>query len=203
MLISYQPFRPPRTAACVRTAMAKPLSPSPEYPPIGPKELVLALVYGAGAEAEPFQTLLGDSLQRYGYELRAIHLSDYLAPAFGDTEFKKERPDSTRVLQDMGDRIRARTNTKEILALLGVYLLVSKRQRDGNDDRRVAWLLRSLKRPEEVQALRRLYGPRFILFALHVPEPIRLAASEKRWQRWANVTNQRRAYPVGYVRMLS
>jgi cytidine deaminase len=171
--------------------MATSSFPSPEYPPIGPNELVLGLVYGSGAEAEPFQTLLGDSVQRYDYELRTIHLSDYLPRVLGDTEFKKERPDSTRALQDMGDRMRECTSTKAILALLGVYLLVSKRQRDDDDDRRVMWLLRSLKRPEEVQALRRLYGSRFILFALHVPEPLRLAAAEKRWQRWANVTNQR------------
>jgi cytidine deaminase len=166
-------------------------SPPPEYPPIGANELVLGLVYGSGAEAEPFQTLLGDTLQRYGYELRTIHLSDYLAPMLGNVEFKRERPDATRELQNMGDRLRKCTGKKEILALLGVFLLVSKRQSDSNDGRRVAWLLRSLKRPEEVQALRTLYGPRFILFALHVPEPLRLASAEKRWQRWANVTNVR------------
>ncbi len=39
--------------------------------------------------------------------------------------------------------------------------------------------------------MRRLYGPRFILMALHVPESLRRHNLENRWERWANVTSQR------------
>lgn len=39
--------------------------------------------------------------------------------------------------------------------------------------------------------LRQLYGPRFILFGLHVPEPIRRRNAANRMQRWANVTTRR------------
>jgi deoxycytidylate deaminase len=165
--------------------------PSAEYPPIGPNEFVLGLTYGAGAETEPFEVLLAENLQRYDYQLRTIHLSNYFPQIVGDTDFKRERPEATRLLQDMGDRLRTRTRHNEILADLAVFLIVSKRRRDPDDGRRVAWLIRSLKRPEEVQALRRLYGPRFILLGLHVPEPIRRTSAEKRWQRWASVTGDR------------
>jgi cytidine deaminase len=58
---------------------------------------------------------------------------------------------------------------------------------------RIAWLIRSLRRPEEVDEFRKLYGPRFILLGVHVPEVIRQEAAEERRQRWATVT----AEPVG------
>ena len=159
-----------------------------EYPPIGPNELVLGLTYGAGAETEPFEQLLEENLQRYGYDLRTIHLSSYFPEIVGNREFKRERPEATRQLQDMGDRLRDATKTNWILADLAVFLLVAQRRRDRDDNRRVAWLIRSFKRPEEVAALRRLYGSRFILLGLHSPAPIRRANAQKRAQRWASVT---------------
>ena len=89
----------------------------------------------------------------------------------------------------MGDRLRTETGAKDVLARLAAYLLVTARARIGESPGRVAWLLRSLKRPEEVDALRRLYGPRFILLGLHVPDGERRRNAAKRWQRRANVTS--------------
>lgn len=158
------------------------------YPPIGPNEFVLGLTYGAGAETDAFESLLAESLQRYDYRLEVLHLSDHFAEILDNEDFKKERPDTTRRLQDMGDRLREKSKNNEFLADLAVFLLVGHRRLDKDDDRRVAWLVRSLKRQEEVQALRRLYGARFILLGLYVPERLRLASVKKRWQRWASVT---------------
>ena len=50
-----------------------------EYPPIHPGDLILGLVYGAGAETDTFQTALAENLQHYGYRLRTVHLSNYFA----------------------------------------------------------------------------------------------------------------------------
>lgn len=161
------------------------------YPLLGPDELVLGLVYGAGAETETFQAVLEESLRRYGYALRTIHLSNYFAPILGKDDFHRERPEATRELQDMGDEIRRLTKQKAISAHLAIFLMAAKRARKADTSHRVAWLIRSLKRPEEVEAFRQLYGPRFILLGLHVPEPVRRKTVEKRWQRWASVTSQR------------
>lgn len=163
----------------------------PTYPAIDPYELVLGMVYGAGAEAEPFQRTLEAALRRYGYQLRTIHLSDYLPALVRDQSFTRDSPDGTRRLQDMGDQLRTLTGKNDILAQLGVYLAAISRAREGGtEDRRIAWLLRSLKRPEEVDTLRRLYGPRFVLLGLHVPDVVRRRNVSARWQRWANVTSQ-------------
>jgi deoxycytidylate deaminase len=177
----------------MRTCVLVPRAPSnrANYPPIGPQEFVLGLVYGAGAETDLLEDQLAEGLRRYDYELRTVHLSDHFAAMLGVTDFERERPEAMRRLQDMGDRLRRRTSRDEILAQLAVFLIARARRDDPDDGRRVAWLVRSLKRPEEVTFLRRLYGPRFILLGLHVPEPLRHANVQRRWQRWASVTGNR------------
>ena len=159
------------------------------YPPVGPNELVLGFVYGAGAESESAKRALDANLRRYGYSLREIHLSDYFAAILRREDFTRERPEATRDLQNMGDELRRLTNHNAVLAHLAVYLVAAERRSDPNHNRRVAWLITSLKRPEEVDALRQLYGQRFILLGLHVPEPVRRKSVERRWQRWASVTS--------------
>jgi len=91
----------------------------------------------------------------------------------------------------MGDQIRQETGLNDIAARLAVFLIAGKRAKADNPTGRVAWLVRSLKREEEVTTLRRLYGPRFILLSLHVPESRRHRGLENRWERWANVTTKR------------
>lgn len=163
----------------------------PSYPQIGPHELVLGLVYGAGAEAEPFERVLAESLRSYGYDLRPVHLSSYLPTVMRRRGFKREAPSAMRELQDMGDEMRRLTRRQSVMADLAAFLIASLRAHERDTGRRIAWLVRSLKRPEEIERLRALYGPRFIVFGLHVPEPIRKRNAENRLQRWANVTSRR------------
>jgi deoxycytidylate deaminase len=161
-----------------------------EYPPIRPADLVLGLVYGAGAETDTFQTTLAENLQHYGYKLRTVHVSNYFPAVVSSTEFARERPQAMRDLQDMGDKLRRETERNDAAALLGMYLMAAKRRRSATDER-TGWLLRSLKRPEEIELLRRIYGPRFTSLSLHVPEVVRRRNTERRWQRWAPQTSLR------------
>jgi len=166
-----------------------PLEPELTYPAIDPDELVFGLAYGAGAEADSFERTLCEALRGYGYELRAIRLSDYLPTLLRQDDFSRDTPDGTRRLQDMGDDLREITGANDALAQLGVYLMTTERRRVSTDGRRVAWLVRSLKRTDEVDTLRMLYGSRFVVFGLHVPEVDRRQNLIHRRQRWANVTS--------------
>jgi deoxycytidylate deaminase len=60
--------------------------------------------------------------------------------------------------------------------------MAGRRRRLDSDHPRRAWLVRSLRRPEEVQFLRQVYRPRFVLLGIHAPEALRLH----------NLTNRRR-----------
>lgn len=162
-------------------------APPAHFRQISANELVIGLVYGAGAETETFQKLLKESLHGYGYELRTIHLSNYFPLLLGEDAFPRENPEATRNLQNMGDTLRGTTGLNDVAARVAVFLIAGKRAKTDESHSRVVWLIRSLKRSEEVETLRRIYGPRFVLFALHVPELQRQKNLMNRWERWANI----------------
>lgn len=164
------------------TARSKP-------PPISEEELVIGLVYGAGTAVDPVLRLLRNRLQPYGYGVRSIHLSSYFPIILG-RDFDRQRPDNTSTLQSMGDELRAETEAPELLADLTAYLVQAIRSRE-NIQRRTAWVVQSFKRPEEVARLREIYGPRFILLGIHVPQAVRTRTAAKRMQRWAPITTRR------------
>jgi cytidine deaminase len=142
-------------------------------------ELVFGLVYGAGADADPIGRILGEHLGHYAYDLHVIHLSEVFAGLLGRDDFDHDTPHATRDLQNMGDELRNNLDTDDALAQLAVYLIDIERRKLTLANKRVAWLIRSLRRPEEVRFLRRVYGSRFILLAAHVPERVRLAGAQR------------------------
>ena len=165
-------------------------TPTAAYRSTGPDEIVIGLVYGAGTETRPVMRMLDEALQAYGYARRALHLSDYFPAMLGKQSFKRESPTATRDLQDFGDELRKKAGRPGLLAQLAIYLIAAKRARDETPPR-TAWIVRSLRRPEEVTQFRKVYGPRFILLAIHTPEPIRQRNAEENWQRWATTTTLR------------
>ncbi|HEX5852510.1 MAG TPA: deaminase [Solirubrobacteraceae bacterium] len=165
-------------------------SPTSSFRQVAADELVFGLVYGAGAETETFHQLLKASLHGYGYQLRTVHLSNYFPSLVEEDHFQREHPEATRTLQDMGDTLRDKTKLNDVVAQLAVFLIAGKRTNADASRSRVVWLVRSLKRWEEVATLRRIYGPRFILFALHVPELQRQKNLMNRWERWANISSK-------------
>lgn len=77
---------------------------------------------------------------------------------------------------DAGDKFRAELGRKDALALLSLLAIWKFRRTRGAHDQpvsRQAYLFRSLKRPEEITALRRIYGSNLIVLGIH-------AAREKR-----------------------
>jgi cytidine deaminase len=161
---------------------------SVRHPPVADAEIVLGLVYGAGTDTTPVSDVLEAALDSWGYRLHPIRLSEAFPTILGK-EFSSQNPDATRHLQDMGDELREKIDSKRALAQLAAYLIAeARRQLDGDQDR-TAWQVRSLRRPEEVEELRRIYGSRFILLGIHVPEEIRLKTASNRRRRWSPTTS--------------
>ncbi len=88
----------------------------------------------------------------------------------------------------MGDELRSKLGP-HALAHLAAYLIAEERRRLNSSQNRAAWQIRSLRRPEEVDELRRIYGSRFILIGVHVPEGIRLRTASNRRRRWSPTTS--------------
>jgi deoxycytidylate deaminase len=146
-------------------------------------ELVIGLVAAAGTDLGRVTDELRTELHEYGYSVDVVRLSDYLQDLPWAADFK-DKPEDERMwlAMDAGTRLRTETDHGDALALWAISDIVAARERestarvqDGQEEHpanldRKAWILRSLKTPEEVATLRAVYGPRFVLVAAYSPE---------------------------------
>ncbi len=140
---------------------------------LGDGELVLGLVYPTGIKALRLLRRLEDGFAAYAYDSRLIHLSKIVADHF-DGDCPDDLTEHQRItrLQNLGDRLRRRVGN-EVFADVAVAAIADRRAVVKMAHRRV-WIIRSLKRPEEVRRLRLVYGRRFLALSVHSPESQRV-----------------------------
>lgn len=150
-------------------------------------ELVFALVCPLGAEHSVVVETLRNYLAQFGYQTNSIRLSDLFGDIFLKLRQRWDPPsDSASRVQykiDAGNTIRDLTNAKDILARIAASLIADRRMEvaresggeggtDGWGERplrplpRTAHVISTLKRPEEVDTLRRVYGNGFFLISI-------------------------------------
>jgi deoxycytidylate deaminase len=153
-------------------------------------ELVFALAGPAGADLEEVSRTLGDALRKCEY--RAVEEVDVetviwqLARAC-ELPPLVETPEELRIASymDGANAIRRRAANPALIAVAAMAHI--RRLRDGVPSRR-AYIVRSVKRPEEAQVLRRVYGPGFFLIGVNVNRPSRVASLAARIARSHNET---------------
>lgn len=136
-------------------------------------ELTFGLVCAVGADSRGIRSALVDALRTFGYVPTVLRLSDYLAritPIKASGEYAR-----IMALMDAGNAARHSSGRNDIVALGSVASLVSTREAtpDGQSNTpllRSARVFDSLKSPEEVHTLRRIYGPGFFLIGVYSPE---------------------------------
>lgn len=124
-------------------------------------------------------------------------------PVRRSTEYER-----LKTSMDAGDALRKQTGLDEAMALVACSYINEKREEIASNEggwdartpedetslaeaasrtssakgplRRVAYLLHSLKRPEEVVYLRRVYGSRFLLISVYVPRSERIRSLQHR-----------------------
>ena len=124
-------------------------------------ELVIAFVYAAGTDSKAVLEVFVNGLAKFGYHANVIRLSDFL----GRYELEDDlvdAPEDRRISSrmDAGNHARLKTARKDLLALAAVSGINRKRAKREPLEK-TAHILLSLKRPEEVVALRRIYGNGF------------------------------------------
>jgi hypothetical protein len=137
------------------------------------------LVGALGIDLGDLTAELRAVLSEFGYRTTDIHLTD----AFADFPWPRpliESPYDERVwsYMDAGDLLREKWNRKDAVALIAVQQVGAAREDLTGDleipSGRTAYILRSLKRPEEVVLLRAVYGRRFLLVGAATHERSRL-----------------------------
>lgn len=146
-------------------------------------ELVFALVYPIGTLHIGLESTIKDYLGQFGYQTNIIRLSNYfrvLLQRLGQTwKPPKEPAPLANYKIQAGNRIRRLTKSKDILAYEAAALIHGWRVKVGEAQNhdiankyeegmqpRTAHVILSLKRPEEVDTLRRIYGDGFFLIGL-------------------------------------
>lgn len=140
-------------------------------------ELVLALVGAVGTELCGVRKFLEEALQRLGYDFLQISVSADIMPLVVPELPEKYADEETRLrtLMDAGDRAREMTRDASVFALgvanfINAYREAEPETGDATHRRYMpgrAYIISSLKRPEEVEQLRLIYGPGFFLFGVH------------------------------------
>jgi cytidine deaminase len=157
-------------------------------PPDNVNELFIAVVAAVGTDIDKVTSQIGTCLAEYEYESTDIRLSDFLAE--GAAKDFRDLPIDERLWEAMtaGDELRQKWDRDDALALRAISDIVATRDAaapppspdaaDGelspNLNRR-AFVIRSLKTPDELETLRAVYGPRLIVIAAFSPRDKRLA----------------------------
>lgn len=160
-------------------------------------EIVIGLVYAVGTDDRPVQDAIEDHVKQFGYRLNVIRLSQFLWRF--DTGVKPvTEPEAERINShmDAGNAACRIAKRDDFLALAAVSEISKGRTCSACDrplsdsvhepgagethdptpkpEDRTVHLLLSLKRPEEVMALRRIYGPGFYLMGVFATEEERM-----------------------------
>jgi len=137
-------------------------------------ELVIGLVAAVGAPLGVFTGALEDLLETRGYDVRLIHVSDFLnkavnlptpPPGAGVDEYTR-----ISALMNRGNELRESAGSGEALALwVAAHVSSLRPEHAPRSLPGKAFILRQLKHPDEVEWLRRIYGDAFHLVGLYCP----------------------------------
>ena len=146
-------------------------------------ELFIGLVGAVGSDLKRITAALRHALQSVGYDCLEINVIEQLREFreyVDDLSNEKAVFDRYMARMDAGDRFRETTELGDALARICISS-IRKTHRQPNSKTgdpkepipRTAYLLRSLKHPDEVELLRRVYGPNFYLVAAYTPRDLR------------------------------
>lgn len=156
-------------------------------------ELVIAFVAPTGISFDEIAAAARERLSYYRYDVELIRLSDFLTERAGlDAETQRLVDKRIKALQGEGNDFRSHAVRGDALAFVAVNEIRERRlkswetkpeaerpQLEGDETysdyprERVAYLVWSLKHPDEVDTLRTVYRSRFVLVSLYASRETR------------------------------
>jgi cytidine deaminase len=149
--------------------------------PAPASELVFGLVGPLGTDLSAVAQALKDALAQVRYESEPYRLSRLMRDLSGEPWSTLEdghRDTTIDAHMTAGNKLRETLGRNDAMAMLGLIAIQEFRQQKTGEPTqplpRFAHILNSLKRPEEVKTLRRIYGPSLVILAAYAPRPRRL-----------------------------
>ena len=139
--------------------------------PPTPCEVVFGFVYPVGTNANPVIQAFRDHLKQYNYKTSEFRVSDVLRSLDLDITFDDSSAfEIADALIKAGNLAREKAQEDGILAVMAISKIAEEREEDEQQRptarTRVAQLVRSLKRPEEVAIFRDVYRSGFYLIGI-------------------------------------
>lgn len=142
-------------------------------------EIVIGLVNPVGADSKLFLTAITERLRVYNYRVEVIKVSSNVIKQLtqNDMNYSSEY-DRISKYMDLGNELRESTTQNAILALGITSEIYKCRNKDEKNNSkpmgRIAYIIDSLKHPDEVEKLREIYTNGFYLFGIFSDEQRRL-----------------------------
>lgn len=147
-------------------------------------ELVFGFVGPTGIDLDKVYEALRTQLRIMQYDVVEIRLSDLITEYLGKTHKFRNGYERIKTLMERGTRLREETKQADIVARLGIAFIRDCRREKTNDvykpATRMAYLVRSFKRPEEVDLFRQVYGKAFTLISVYASRAWRLQFLKKK-----------------------
>ena len=142
------------------------------------QEIIFGLVGPLGTDLHAVSAALKDALTQVGYDSEVHRLSRLMADLSAEPWSSLSPTAPIEMFMDAGNRLRETLNRKDAMAMLGLMSVLAVREAKSGSTTttfpRFAHILHSLKRPEEVRALRKMYGPALVVLAAYSPRQNRL-----------------------------
>ncbi len=143
-------------------------------------DLVVGLVGAVGTDMSWVEAELIAHLKNLSFAVEGISLNSLIATEYCDKLPAKDAipyNDYVKNRMDAGTALRHHWNDPAALSRLAVERIASRREELSSADvKRRAFVLRSLKRPEEVRLLAEVYRTQFVLIGCHAPRTTRIEA---------------------------
>ncbi len=171
--------------------------------PVLRPELVFGLVGPLGTDLSFVAEQVRDALSQVHYQAELYRLSKLMSelPSAPWSSLKGgHRDEEIDFYMTAGNALRARTKRNDALAMLGVSAIREYREeKSGNRNRSLAGhahVFHSLKRPEEIETLRRIYGPTFYVLAAYSPRVRRVQDLARRIAESRHSNSLNEFYPT-------
>ena len=133
----------------------------------GLQDIVIGLVAPIGTDLAPICRALENTFERLGYTSHQVRLSSHLDEVREqfrlDLSFENEEQRYGKYMT-AGNDFRKAMGRGDALSMVAVGVI--REYRKKSEKTKHAFILRSLKHPDEVKSLRNIYGPAFVLFSL-------------------------------------
>jgi len=147
--------------------------------PDGCHELVFGLIGPVGSDLKLVFKLLKQELQRVGYVVprEEIRLSKLIEEFSEIRHAGRSEDERIGKLMDAGTEIRDACGRGDAVSLLGILEIARIRETEfARRCEKNAYIIHSLKRPEEVETLRAVYGQGFFAISVFSPREARVEA---------------------------